>query len=237
VVLTTIKGTSGTNNETVTQMITRLSSIILAIALVSTANAGLRLAGAPIALPAGTTGVQTLTLQYTNDTGVSQTLFGFELLDYTLSTTHYVGSDLNANPTLINNIVDVSSTSWTEFGGGAAPLGSIGWASPFGLTIAAGGATTIGTFDVNIPADFLGEFVLASADPSGVTVTSATGQEPGVQLDPVDDLVTVGTGTAVPEPSSFLFLGLVGTGMIGFRRMRRQQQQQQQQQEELVEVE
>ena len=51
-----------------------------------------------------------------------------------------------------------------------------------------------------------------------------------LQATAVDGTVTVGTGTVVPEPSSFLFLGLVGTGMIGFRRMRRRE-------EELVDAE
>ena len=44
-------------------------------------------------------------------------------------------------------------------------------------------------------------------------------------LGGVGGTVTVGTGTVVPEPSSFLFLGLVGTGALGLRRYTRREEE------------
>ena len=106
--------------------------------------------------------------------------------------------------------------------------------SPIGnsVSVGVGGAATIGTLDIAIPSDFLGEFVLISTSGNQIAVTGPNESTDFVDLGTVfdDTITTVGTGTVVPEPSSFLFLGLVGTGMIGFRRMRRRE-------EELVEAE
>lgn len=225
------QGISKNKYETDSQMITRISSIILAIALVSTANAGLRVtqADGTTGFAAGTSGTQELRLLYVNDTGASQTVFGFDLLNLTLSSNPFGESTATTSPTLANSIVDVTSTPWEEFGGNnGSPLGAIGFSSPFGLTLDDLEESLIGTFEVDIPAGFLGELILSSTDPLGITATTTPGTDG--PLGPGLNAVGVGEGTVVPEPSSFLFLGLVGTGMIGFRRMRRSQ-------EELVEAE
>ena len=212
-----------------------LSSLLLVIALASQSSAGLRLAIDPAIdtdaaapgnnLAAGTTAA-TLSLQFFNTTGSVANIEAYQTLTYALSTSFFGGSG-TAAPTLVSPAVTLTDPGFAVLSPGnffAAPIGS-------SVSVPAGGARTIGTLDVVIPSDFLGEFVLISTAGNQFAVTGPN--QPADSIDfgtTIETLTTVGTGTVVPEPSSFLFLGLVGTGMIGFRRMRRRE-------EELVDAE
>ena len=214
-----------------------LSSLLLVIALASQSSAGLRLAIDPAIdtdaaapgnnLAAGTTAA-TLSLQFFNTTGSVANIEAYQTLTYALSTSFFGGSG-TAAPTLVSPAVTLTDPGFAVLSPGnffAAPIGS-------SVSVPAGGARTIGTLDVVIPSDFLGEFVLISTAGNQFAVTGDDPNNPDDSINfgtTVETLTTVGTGTVVPEPSSFLFLGLVGTGMIGFRRMRRRE-------EELVEAE
>ena len=143
-------------------MFKKLLPILVAIALTSYANAGLRIGGGPVALPAGTTGPISLDIQFVNDSSEPVTLIGASVLSYTLSSSFFGGSG-SAAPTLTNPIPTPSS-AFVDLGttSASAPLGTFGANNFVGFSVPVGNAITLGSVEVNIPADFLGEFILTS---------------------------------------------------------------------------
>ena len=155
-------------------------------------------------------------------------MIGASVLSYTLSSSFFGGSG-SAAPTLTNPIPTPSS-AFVDLGttSASAPLGTFGANNFVGFSVPVGNAITLGSVEVNIPADFLGEFILTST--SGEQFASIiSNSSPTGGFDSLGTAVagtnTVGTGTVVPEPSSFLFLGLVGTAALGMRRYRRQEEE------------
>lgn len=206
-------------------MIKKTLPFLVLMALSGYAAAGLQVSnagGGSIALPAGTETV-TLNVDYVNNTGSTVTLLGAEVLNFALSSNHYVGSGTNL-PSLVNATPDVTTTPFVDLGvtSVSAPLGTLAANNFVGFSVLNGESITMGTLDVVIPSDFLGEFILTSTsgDLLVSVIENANPINEGLSLD---GTVTVGTGTVVPEPSSFLFLGLVGTGALGVRFFRRRE--------------
>ena len=204
-------------------MIKQICTVLLTVALASSAHAGLRLAGAPIQVPAGTAST-TVSLEFVNDTGNTVTLLGGQVFDFSLSVTPYAGSGASF-PTLTSSTPDVSTTSFIDVGvtSPSAPEGTLFANNFVGFSVLNGEARALGTFTVDIPTDFIGEFILASTT-GDVFASFGPNGDLRNQGDSVSTVIQVGE-VAVPEPSSFLFLGLVGTGVLGMRRFRRREEE------------
>lgn len=208
---------------TVTTMIKKTLPVLLLAAMTSYAAAGLGVSeagGGSLALDAGTASVK-LNVDYVNNTGGTVTFLGAEVLQFALSSNRYVGSGVDL-PSLDNAIPNIGTNPFVDLGVTSAfsPEGTFAANNFVGFNLANGESITLGELDVTIPADFLGEFIVESTA-GDLAVSVIQLPDPINEGSALDGLVTVGTGTIVPEPSSFLFLGLVGTGALGVRFFRR----------------
>lgn len=203
-------------------MIKQVCTVLITVALASSAHAGIQFSDQ--ALAAGTTSSM-VTVEYVNDTGGTITLLGAQVLNFTLDVTPYVGSG-GTNPTLVSATPDVTGTSFVDFGATSpmAPLGTLVANNFVGFSIIDEGTIALGKLMIDIPSDFIGEFILKSTTGDLAASFGPLGDLDD-QGDTVSGTIQVGEGVAVPEPSSFLFLGLVGTGVLGMRRFRRREEE------------
>ena len=169
-------------------------------ALTSHSQAAIRLAGgSPIELPRGTTST-TLSLEWLNDTGSTQTLLGGQVFDFALSSSLYTGSGVSV-PTLDSTNLNVTTTPFIDLGitSPLAPLGTLAANNFVGFSVSAGDSIEFGTLDVTIPPDFLGEFtvesrtgdLVVSLGPFGTLLSQGTSADGtvmvGSEVDPLDN--------------------------------------------------
>ena len=135
------------------------------------------------------------------------------------------GNSLGDAPTFANTNVPVAGDNWTDFGLNngffdSFPAGT--FIRSASADVAPGASEQFASIGVVVPDNFAGTFTLALVD--AAEILSAQGS--GIVLDSIGPAGARGSFdvavnvAAVPEPSAFVFLGLVGCG-FAFRRFRR----------------
>ena len=130
-----------------------------------------------------------------------------------------IAGDLGSSVTVMDADPNIdANTIWTNATRSFAPPGTGGTTA--GLTISNNGLNTKGpgtvatiTFDATNTNP--GEIFLINLNELGFTKAFLDGNEVPITS------TQIGSITMVPEPSSFIYLGLVGLGYFGFKRLRR----------------
>ena len=197
--------------------ITLKSAVLLLVA--SPVFAGLQLT--QTSAEPGTT--ITLGVQIVNDdpTNVSWNLNTVAPVTFSLSV---VGEHLGDAPSFSGSGLPVAGDNWTDIGlnRDIFPFPSGTFIRSSSVDLGPGDAEQFASIGVVVPDDFAGTFRLAVMD--AVEIVSAQGS--GVVLDSLGPAGQRGSfdvavnSAAVPEPSAFLFLGLIGC-VFAIRRARR----------------
>lgn len=198
--------------------------------LASTAAASI-IATPSAVVPGGVATVLPVQFAIHNPTGGPLTATGVS--PFAISSISAVGSTVGTLPTLVSGVPTANGVvpnAVAPFQLSLLPPNNLSSFSIVGsgVSIPAGGSATFGTANLFIPADFLGTIAFNAGDASVFDFTFTNNSDPSGVVAALSHTGGVGanggillTVSAVPEPSSFMLLGLVGVGLVSANRFRK----------------